>query len=42
MIDILIPSYHRPENIKTAKYFIKKGYDPKKYTFLLMMKLMID
>jgi len=30
MIDILIPSYHRPENIKTAKYFIKKGYDPKK------------
>lgn len=28
MIDIFIPSYHRPNNIKTAKYFIKKGYDP--------------
>ena len=31
MIDIFIPSYHRPNNIKTAKYFIEKiGYDPKK------------
>ena len=30
MIDIFIPSYHRPNNIKTVKYFIKKGYDPKK------------
>ena len=31
MIDIFIPSYHRPKNIKTAKYFIDKiGYDPKK------------
>ena len=30
MIDIFIPSYHRPDNIKTAKYFIKKGYDAKK------------
>ena len=30
MIDIFIPSYHRPFNIKTAKYFIKLGYDPKK------------
>ena len=30
MIDIFIPSYHRANNIKTAKYFIKKGYDPKK------------
>ena len=28
MIDIFIPSYHRSDNIKTAKYFIKKGYDP--------------
>tara|TARA_R100001369_G_scaffold23515_1_gene43236 strand:+ start:10823 stop:11737 length:915 start_codon:yes stop_codon:yes gene_type:complete len=28
MIDIFIPSYHRPTNIKTAKYFIKKGYEP--------------
>jgi hypothetical protein len=30
MIDIFIPSYHRPDNIKTAKYFIKNGYDAKK------------
>lgn len=30
MIDIFIPSYHRPNNIKTAKYFVKKGYDAKK------------
>ena len=30
MIDILIPSYHRPTKVKTAKYFIKKGYNPKK------------
>tara|TARA_R110000787_G_scaffold74453_1_gene165486 strand:- start:1611 stop:2513 length:903 start_codon:yes stop_codon:yes gene_type:complete len=30
MIDIFIPSYHRANNVKTAKYFIKKGYDPKK------------
>tara|TARA_R100001377_G_C3187199_1_gene109079 strand:- start:113 stop:1024 length:912 start_codon:yes stop_codon:yes gene_type:complete len=30
MIDIFIPSYHRPSNIKTAKYFIRRGYDAKK------------
>tara|TARA_R100000458_G_scaffold55931_1_gene60360 strand:- start:4902 stop:5825 length:924 start_codon:yes stop_codon:yes gene_type:complete len=31
MIDIFIPSYHRADNIKTAKYFINKmEYDPKK------------
>lgn len=30
LIDIFIPSYHRPDNVKTAKYFIKIGYDPKK------------
>jgi|TARA_B110000240_G_scaffold197659_1_gene253711 hypothetical protein len=30
MIDIFIPSYHRPDKVKTAKYFVKKGYDPKK------------
>lgn len=30
MIDIFIPSYHRPNNIKTAKFFIKNGYDAKK------------
>ncbi len=30
MINIFIPSYHRAKNIKTAKYFIKNGYDPKK------------
>ena len=30
MIDIFIPSYHRPGNIKTVKYFVKIGYDVKK------------
>jgi len=30
MIDIFIPSYHRPQNIKTAKYFKKIGYDVNK------------
>ena len=25
-IPIMIPSYHRPDNIKTAKYFLKNGY----------------
>lgn len=30
MIDIFIPSYHRPKNIKTAKFFVGNGYDAKK------------
>lgn len=30
MVDIFIPSYHRPKNIKTAKFFVNRGYDPKK------------
>jgi hypothetical protein len=30
MIDIFVPSYHRPDNIKTAKFFIKKGYPAEK------------
>lgn len=30
MINIFIPSYHRPTNVKTAKYFVKLGYDPTK------------
>lgn len=29
-IDIFIPSYHRPENVKTAKYFVKMGYPANK------------
>ena len=29
MIDIFIPSYHRADNIKTAKYFVKIGWNPK-------------
>lgn len=29
MIDIFIPSYHRPRNIRTAKYFISNGWNPK-------------
>lgn len=30
LVDIFIPSYHRPDKVKTAKYFVKNGYDPKK------------
>lgn len=30
MIDIFIPSYHRPQKIKTANYFIKNGWPPNK------------
>lgn len=30
MVDIFIPSYHRPTNIKTAKYFVGIGYEPAK------------
>lgn len=29
MIDIFIPSYHRPDNLKTVNYFIKIGWDVK-------------
>jgi len=29
MIDIFIPSYHRPNNLKTVKYFTKIGWEPK-------------
>jgi len=34
-IDIFIPSYKRAKNNKTAKYFIKIGYDPKKIHVIL-------
>lgn len=30
MIDIFIPSYHRPENQKTVKYFLSIGYEASK------------
>lgn len=30
MIDIFIPSYHRPTNIKTAKFLVQIGYDMSK------------
>lgn len=30
MVDIFIPSYHRPDNCKTVSYYLKLGYDPKK------------
>lgn len=30
MVDIFIPSYHRPDNCKTVRYYLKLGYDPKK------------
>ena len=29
MIDIFIPSYHRADNLKTAHYYTKVGWDPK-------------
>ncbi len=29
MIDIFIPSYHRPENLKTVLYFLKIGWNAK-------------
>lgn len=35
MIDIFIPSYHRPTNIKTVKYFKKLGYDMSKLTVFI-------
>lgn len=34
-IDIFIPSYHRPHNNKTADFFIRNGYDPKKIHVIL-------
>jgi hypothetical protein len=30
MIDIFIPSYHRAKNLKTVRYFVGIGWDPKK------------
>ena len=30
MINIFIPSYHRPRNLKTVKYFLKIGWDSTK------------
>lgn len=30
MVDIFIPSYNRPDNCKTVRYYLKLGYDPKK------------
>lgn len=30
MIDIFIPSYHRPLNLKTVSYFLKSGWDKEK------------
>jgi hypothetical protein len=30
MIEIFIPSYKRPSNVRTAKYLVKLGYDSKK------------
>lgn len=35
MIDIFIPSYHRPTNIMTVKYFKKLGYDTSKLTVFI-------
>lgn len=30
LVPVFIPSYHRPDNVLTAKYFVKQGWDPKK------------
>lgn len=35
MIDIFIPSYHRPNNIMTVRYFQKLGYDVSKLTVFI-------
>lgn len=35
MINIFIPSYHRPDNIKTCKYFERLGYDMSKVTVFI-------
>jgi hypothetical protein len=35
MIEVFIPSYHRAENIKTAKFLIKNGYDTKKIHIII-------
>lgn len=32
MIDLFIPSYHRPTNLKTVYLFLKLGWEPKKIT----------
>ena len=32
MVEIFVPSYHRPNNIMTARYFFKLGYDMSKLT----------
>lgn len=35
MIDVFIPSYHRPDNLKTVKYLEKIGYDMERvYVFI--------
>ena len=35
LVDVFIPSYHRPTNVKTAKYLVKIGYEPKKIHVVL-------
>ena len=35
MIDVFIPSYHRAQNIKTAKFLIKNGYDTNKIHIII-------
>ena len=32
MINLFIPSYHRPDNLKTVNLFLKLGWDPSKIT----------
>lgn len=35
MTNLFIPSYHRPDNLKTVKLFLKLGWDPKKITVFI-------
>ena len=35
MVDIFIPSYHRPTNLMTCRYFKKLGYDMSKLTVFI-------
>ena len=35
MVDIFIPSYHRPDNLMTCKTFQRMGYDMSKVTVFI-------
>lgn len=35
MIDLFIPSYHRPDNLKTVNLFLRLGWEPSKITVFI-------